>query len=533
MYVGRQLVAFSVFVLALVSPGVDALWRGTTAAVPVVLSVLLTAGSLVWTEVRGERITPGFLYLQFLHDFALLTVAVHLTGGGGSQLSALYILWMSAAALLLPIGGSLLLATLASVLFVGDAILLSEGALTLTVMLQLVVFTAVAFGTGAIALRLQAAGEGRELLAAELALMQRRAGGILATLRAGVITVDGEGHLRYVNPAASALLGIPLADWVGRPVESLLRPVAPMLAEALLSVGPAPVVNTRGELRRADGSTLPIGITTAVVRMDAGAVDSTTVIVQGVADLVRMEELRLKTNRLEAVAEIGASMAHEIKNPLASIQSAAEQVGRLVPAVGDVRVLTDLMVGESERLARLLREFLDFARAPKARLGRIDLRETVRAAVSVAGSHPDRAEGVRIDVDLPETPVYAAADADLLHRVCFNLALNAIQATPSGGRVTVGVRALGVGDLPVGLGYPTGAAALDVRDGGPGIAPEIRDRLFEPFATTRPGGSGLGLAIVHRAVEAHGGTVLVESDATGAHFRVLLPLIPEPFGGPA
>jgi len=165
--------------------------------------------------------------------------------------------------------------------------------------------------------------------------------------------------------------------------------------------------------------------------------------------------------------------------------------------------------------------------------GRIDLREPVRAAVAVAASHPDRAADVRVDVELPDGPVYAAADADLMHRACFNLALNAIQATPAGGVVRVALGPLATAELPVGLAYPTGAVALDVADGGAGIDPAIRDRLFEPFATTKAHGSGLGLAIVHRAVEAHGGTVLVDSAPTGARFRVLLPLIPEPFGGPA
>jgi len=161
MFILRQVVAFGIFVVALLSSEIPDAWRGTLASPPVVTSVVLTAISISWTELRGEAVTPGFLYAQFIHDFLLLTEAVHLTGGGASQLSALYILWMSAAALLLPLGGSLLLAALASALFVGDALLLSQGALDATLVLQLLVFVAVAFGTGAIATRLQAGGGAR------------------------------------------------------------------------------------------------------------------------------------------------------------------------------------------------------------------------------------------------------------------------------------------------------------------------------------------------------------------------------------
>lgn len=115
-------------------------------------------------------------------------------------------------------------------------------------------------------------------------------------------------------------------------------------------------------------------------------------------------------------------------------------------------------------------------------------------------------------------------DEDLLHRACFNLVLNALQAMVQPGAVTVSLRRLAPADQPSGLPFHSDAACIEVRDVGGGIAPEIFDRLFEPFITTKPGGSGLGLAIVHRAIEAHRGVVLVDSDPAGTRFTVMIPL---------
>lgn len=526
IYVGRLAVASANFAWALLIALFADPVKPVIAAAAFVSAMALTALSYVRTEVNRQAPGPGFLYVQFIHDLLLITAIVHLTGGADSQFAAMYILVNAAAALLLPIGSSLLLAIFGSVLYVGDAFLVSGGALTVPLLFQLIVFVLVAIGTGYIAARLQEAGAGREQLQAELASVQLRAADILANIRSGILTVDDVGRLLYANPTAAELLGLPLPSFVGTPILDRVREAAPTVADAISAhiANRRPSTRSEGSLVR-DGRTVPLGITTTAVSGDLRQVGgATTVILQDISDEKRLEALRLRAQRLEAVAELSASLAHEIKNPLASIRSAVEQISDRKAATDDERTLGALIVRESDRLSRLLSEFLDFARVQAARRDRLDLRDLVRDAAALAATHPDRGEAVKLLTTLGDDPLVVEGDADLLHRALFNLVLNALQASPDAGTVTVVLRRMSRQEQPSGLPFTADAAAIEVADRGSGIPAEILDRLFEPFATTKPGGSGLGLAVVHRAIEAHQGVILVDSDAGGTRFAVLLPV---------
>ena len=224
------------------------------------------------------------------------------------------------------------------------------------------------------------------------------------------------------------------------------------------------------------------------------------------------------------VAELSASLAHEIKNPLASIRSAVEQISRMPAVSDDQRTLGTLVLRESDRLSRLLSEFLDFARVRMARTKPVDLAEVARGAAGLAHAHPDREQTVRVACIAPETqPVDLEGDEDLLHRAVFNLVLNAVQASPSGSEVRIEVARGTLDPVPNGLGFDGDAVSLRVTDAGPGIPADVRARMFDPFFTTKANGTGLGLAVVHRAIEAHRGLVLVDSGPHGTKFTVILP----------
>lgn len=233
------------------------------------------------------------------------------------------------------------------------------------------------------------------------------------------------------------------------------------------------------------------------------------------------ENLRVRAERLEAVAELSASLAHEIKNPLASIRSAAEQLGRGPAANEDEKTLSALVQRESDRLARLLTEFLDFARPSVSRVDELTVATLVKNATDVVRAQTDNR--IRFKAVLPKRELVVRGDEDMLHRALVNLLLNAVQASPDGGEVRIEAGALVQHQLPQGDGFAHGAVAIRIIDQGEGISRELRDRLFDPFVTSKPGGTGLGLAVVHRSVEAHGGFVHVDSSRKGSRFTIVLP----------
>lgn len=527
MYVGRLSVAAAVFIAAIYH-WVDAEQKRTLIATLTFVGALFATGlSFFWTEVRQAPLTRQFLYGQLLTDLLVVTAVVHVTSlrDSGSQFAALYILVNAAAALLLPMRGAILIAVLGIMLYVADSLLVSG--ISNATLLQLAVFSLVAVGTGYLSARLHEAGRGRELLAAELVSVRLREKDILANIKSGIVSVDDDGGLVFANPAAAELLGMDLDARLARPVLDDIHTVSPELGDALSRAIHQRIHATRGEgVIVRDGVAFPFGVTTTSSDGDGRNVRrTTTAIFQDISDNKRLERLNLRAQRLEAVAELSASLAHEIKNPLASIRSAVEQMSSRPAATSDERTLGNLIVRESDRLSRLLSEFLDFARVRVTRRDPVDLAAVVRGAVALASQHPSHAEQptVRLEAEVAEGPLVVHGDEDLLHRAVFNLVLNALQATRPNTTVRVVAARARADQLPVGVSFPGGAIALEVMDEGTGIPQPVQERLFEPFTTTKSGGSGLGLAIAHRAVEAHRGVILMDTGPRGTRFVVLVP----------
>ncbi len=482
-----------------------------------------TAASVLYSRwLKGVQ-PQTFFYIQTVFDLLLVTAVVHVTRdqSGTSQFAALYILVIAIASLLVTARGSLLIAALGNVLYVADS-LWSLDAIKVSVWLQLGVFAFVALGSAYLSGRLQEAGAGSE---AELQHVRLQAADILFNIRSGVITVDATGRLLYANPMAEHLLGIDLESLIGKPVLEEIRRIAGALADALERSVRARVRTTRAEgVIATVEKRFPIGVTTTYTDGDGRRTDRTaTAIFQDISDQKRMDALRLRAERLEGIAELSASLAHEIKNPLASIRSAVEQLARSPMTGSDEQTLARLVMRESDRLSRLLSEFLDFARVRVARLEPVDLATLVNETVRLALAHPARTEGIEIETRIDVGQLTIEGDDDLLHRALFNLLLNAIQASPPGGRVHVEVSIPSPEQVGSSATLRDGAVAISVSDEGPGIAPENRDRLFDPFFTTKPGGSGLGLAVVHRAIDAHRGLVYLDSSTSGTRFTIVLP----------
>ena len=524
VYVGRLTIASAIFLAAVVVSQDVLTDKGKlfVAALSFTTALAVTAASIVYSEVYRRPLGPSFYYLQSLFDLLLVTAIVHVTGASVSQFAALYILVIATASLLLPVGGGLLIAALGNVLYVADAFYSVDSPFTAAVWLQLGVFAIVALGSAWLSAKLQEVGAGTE---AELAQVRLQAADILFNIRSGIMTVDPAGRLLYANPMAEQLLGLEAESYLGEPVLEALRPSAPELVAAVERSLRERVRTTRAEgFIVGAGRHFPIGVTTTYTDGDGRRTDRTaTAIFQDISDMKRIESLRLRAERLEGVAELSASLAHEIKNPLASIRSACEQLSRSPVSGDDERVLTHLVMRESDRLSRLLSEFLDFARVRVARREALDLVRLAEGAARLVRAHPDRSEQVQVALTGEKGEFIVEGDDDLLHRAVFNLLLNAVQASAPGDVVSIEVGHASPDQYGVGGTFSEGAVALSVSDTGSGVPDDIRGRLFDPFFTTKPGGSGLGLAVVHRAIEAHRGLVFLDSGTHGSRFTVVLP----------
>jgi two-component system sensor histidine kinase PilS (NtrC family) len=493
------------------------------ATVVFLASVGLTSFSFWYTHVVGRPPTDNFVFLQVVFDALLVTAIVHITGGANSPFAFLYILVISAGALLLPLPGGVLVGILATILFLADAVWLHLDTFRPGVLLQIGLFATVALITGLVGDRVRRAGLAVGQMESALRQLQLDTGDILANIGTGIMTVDGHGRLMYLNPAGEALLGLSFDAWRGREVLEAVETIAAglgSLMESSLAKG-RPVARFKCIADR-DGTEVVLGVSTTVLDRAGETDPSVTAIFQDITGQERINLLNRRAERLEAVAELSASLAHEIKNPLASIRSAVEQLSSADLDGADREVLQRLVVSESERLSRLLSGFIEFSVLRMGRSGQVELAALARDCVTLVKRHPELAVGVRILEAGLDREVLVPGDRDLLHRAVFNLVLNAAQfAGPAGiVRVTLEDRE----ECLATVGSVETPVCLKVSDSGPGIEPHELPRIFDPFFTSRPGGSGLGLAVVHRAVEAHRGAVLVdEGPEGGAEFRLFLP----------
>jgi two-component system sensor histidine kinase PilS (NtrC family) len=511
--------------------------------------VLLGAG-LVWTERPQESFIvsvavvfalvftgygagtvfllnrkPGnpFFLIQALVDLGLVTTVVHFAGQPQSAFPALYVLVVVTYAMLMPPAWVAATAVLASLLYLGDTLWSHGATLDTASWAQMAVYNLLFAIVAVLGHRLREAGMEQATLATELQRVRLEADDILRNIRSGVLTVDGVGRLAFINPTAERLLDLDGESLIGLPVLDHLKGRSSELwAAAVAGIRNGRKIS-RGEgmVSQSGGRMFPIGLSTTTFRQEAQEAPSVTAIFTDISDLKEVQELHMRAERLEAVAELSASLAHEIRNPLASIRSSVEQLARSKHADEDERFLAGLIVRESDRLSRLLSEFLDFARVRATQFAPLDLHAVIVAVVRLIRAHPDCRPDAGITVEGGQTVL--EGDEDLLHRVIANLVLNAVQAARGPIKITVSVASVQASEIPHGTNLEH-AVRLQVKDNGPGIPEEVRERLFQPFVSGRSGGSGLGLAIVQRAVEAHRGLVLVDSGpGSGTTFTIFLP----------
>ena len=507
LFVGRLVLAVGILL------GAGLVWterpqESFLVTISVVVALLFTGYGAWRVFVRPQHVGNTFLMVQALVDLAVVTTIVHFAGQPQSAFPAIYVLVVAAYALLMPPTWGAVTAICASGLFLGDAFLTRSGAPDTAFWAQVVVFNVVFAIVAVLGKRLREAGMEQETLATELKRVRLEADDILRNIRSGVLTVDGMGRLAFINPTGQKLLDLDAESLLGMAVLDQLKTRSSELWAAVVAGIRNGRKISRGEgmVMHHGGRIFPIGLSTTTFRQEKQEAPSVTANFTDISDLKEVQELQARAERLESVAARSAALGHPHRHPRGSIPSAVEQLPRAKHADDDERFLAGLIVRESDRLSRLLSEFLDFARVRATHLVPLDLHSVVVAVVRLIRAHPDCRADATIGIEGGRTIL--DGDEDLLHRVIANLVLNAVQAARGPIRVTVSVAAVQGADIPHGTNMDH-AVRLQVRDDGPGIPGEIRERLFDPFVSGRAGGIGLGLAIEQRAVQAHLGRVLV------------------------
>jgi signal transduction histidine kinase len=349
---------------------------------------------------------------------------------------------------------------------------------------------------------------------------------MVSSMRNGVLAITRQGAIAVMNEEASRILGVPAdANALGRPYIEVLRPhhdVVRVLGSAFeLSHLP-----NRAELRLKATGTV-IGYTLSRVCDERGALSGAALFFKDLTRVEQIEERERLRDRLAALGEMAASMAHELKNPLAGIEVMAGLLRRKVPESPDAQsILTDI-INEAKLANATVVEVLDYVRPVRLQTERTSLTDVLRDAVMLAEGKVARGT-IGLEIYVPPDLPAIVGDRHQLGQVFTNLLINAYEAMDGRGRIAVTAeRGLaeshhGPGDTGAGQ---TEAIVVQVADNGPGVPPAIADRIFDPFFTTKAQGSGLGLAIVRKIIDAHDGRIDISSaPGVGTRFTVTLPV---------
>ncbi len=508
---------------------------------PFLIYSLTTLGLLISLAfrlpARAPRVAQMFIMLQILSEVFVEAAVIRLTGEVTSPFTALFLLTIVSAAYVYRLWGTLLTATFVSIAY---AIVIWTGSgepipqdidleviqnlfagndeQFYTLFLYICIFYLVAFVSGYLSQRIQAKESELKAASESLARVKLETDEILKHLHSGLITIDHFGRIIYFNQAAERITGYSESKIKGRNCLEAFADRMPEFSEKILSVLKSSQHEHRCEISITDenGRSIPIGISTSVLEDETRGVRGVIGIFQDLTDAKVIETKMRRADRLAAVGELSASIAHEIRNPLAAISGSVEILRNELQVEGENQKLMNLIVKEASRLSNILTDFLVYARVKQPAFNKVEINRLVSDILDLIQQRPNHNKGVRLNSNSDDTTVYVKGDEEQLKQVLINLVVNAIDALGTRkGRVEVEI----VSDS---IRYPD-QIILRVKDDGAGMTPEVQDNIFTPFYSTKKEGTGLGLAIVKRLVENMGGKITVESSQnSGTTFEISL-----------
>jgi len=495
-------------------------------------ALLVATAGYALAEQRGMP-RRAFLLLQFGFDVLLVTSLVTATGGAASPYALLYVLVSVTAGLWLFVAGGLVVAAIASVAFAAVALTgQSPGAPDVFhgvpgICVHAGSFIVAAALGGLLGERLSARSGVLKKTKSELNRARMEADFIIRNISGGLLTIDGNGSVLYLNPMAERILECNVQDAKGRPLAEVLGGGREPFAQRVLGSLSTGRSVSRDELliTRRDGTALPIGASISVLSSPVPERVGAIALFQDLTEAKAREAADHQRERLAAIGELAAGIAHEMRNCLKPLGGSVDLLRRELVVSGENAHLMDIILRQTETLEGFVRDLLSYAREHSLALERADVGEIAREVIVTVERHPAMTPAKRIVDALPAGPLCARADRDMVRQVFVNLAINAIEAMESGALT---VSAEGPVEAPRGCRGRSGAGSflrVTFADEGCGIDPEALAQIFKPFFTTKRGGSGLGLSIAQRIVERHGGCLSFESrPGHGTTASVYLPV---------
>ena len=477
----------------------------------------------------GRGLVPQ-VYFQLLADLLVITGLVYVAGGVRAGFMLLYPIPALAGSAIIGRRGSVVLAGVATLLYAGTLwavradLVPAQGLADVPHLpARVVLYSIFVTGVGCLTVALigsylseglRHAGQKLEEAAGEVADLRELNQLIVSSIQSGLMTADDFHRVLFVNRFGEAILGQPAAAMRGRRLGELF-------ASALLEPRPEASLHTLTRLEipylRPNGDAMDLGISMTPLASALRGAGGHLLVFQDLTEVKRLEEEVRTKEKLAAVGEMAAHLAHEIRNPLGSISGSAQ----VLMGGGDVSPeqahLLGIMVRESRRLSDALNRFLFQARTVPRPRSPVDLRPLLTEAVSLLKNGPEVGPQNVVELDAEEGPHLCLADPDQITQVFWNLARNGLEAMPGGGHLSLRLR------------RQRDEIVLTVKDQGRGMGRLEQQRMFEPFRSSTPMGTGLGLAIVYRIVREHGGDITVRSaPSQGTEVEVHLPMASVP-----
>ena len=462
---------------------------------------------------------------QFFIDAILITWLVWQTGDVSSPYITLYIVLIGVAGLFLKSNETLFTAAFSAFLLTGLSILsVLQMIPTFSAMpetskaVQIIGFHFVAFlVVGLLSSKLAdryTSGEKLKETTKTLVSLQALHERIVESIRSGLVTIDLEGTIYTYNPAAVEITGFTADEMRGKDISELFGDISghiQYMLENTISVDKQPRFVT--DIFTPEGFVVHIGYNISPLFSEDGETTGLIITFQDLTEIRSMEENVRRKDRLAAVGRVAAGLAHEIRNPLGAMRGAIQVLESSTPPDSSQAKLMDIILRESDRLNRIITNFLTYARPRAANFSETDVREAISDTFTLLKHSPDVIDHHTLKAVLPEKPVFISADATQLKQIFWNLARNSLQAMSSGGVLEVKLE----NNLPNRI-------RIIFSDTGCGMSPEQVEKLFEPFSNSTTGGTGLGLSIVYQIVRDHGGTINIRSrEGEGSFITVELP----------